>query len=84
MAVARSSHSVRFGVFEVDLRAGELRKQGLKLKLPEQSFQILAMLLECPGELVTREEIQKRLWPDDTIVEFETASARLFAGFAWR
>ena len=73
MAVARSSHLVRFGVFEVDLRAGELRKQGVKLRLPEQSFQILAMLLEHPGELVTREEIQKRLWPDDTIVEFENS-----------
>lgn len=73
MAIARSSHSVRFGVFEVDLRAGELRKQGVKLKLPEQSFQILAMLLDHPGELVTREEIQKRLWPDDTIVEFENS-----------
>jgi TolB-like protein/DNA-binding winged helix-turn-helix (wHTH) protein/Tfp pilus assembly protein PilF len=73
MAVARSSHLVRFGVFEVDLRAGELRKQGIKLKLPEQSFQILAMLLERPGDLITREEIQKRLWPDDTIVEFENS-----------
>ncbi len=73
MAVARSSNLIRFGVFEVDLRVRELRKQGLKLKLPEQSFQILAMLLEHPGELVTREEIQKRLWPDDTIVEFENS-----------
>jgi Tol biopolymer transport system component/DNA-binding winged helix-turn-helix (wHTH) protein len=73
MTVGRSSNVIRFGVFEVDLRAGELRKQGLKLRLPEQSFQILAMLLEHPGELVTREEIQKRLWPDDTIVEFENS-----------
>ena len=54
MAVARSSYLIRFGVFEVDLRVRELRKQGLKLKLPEQSFQILAMLLEHPGELVIR------------------------------
>jgi TolB-like protein/DNA-binding winged helix-turn-helix (wHTH) protein/Tfp pilus assembly protein PilF len=73
MKVAPSSHLVRFGVFEVDLRAGELRKQGVKLRLPEQSFQILAMLLEHPGELVTREEIQDRLWPNDTIVEFENS-----------
>src|SRR4030095_10747860 len=73
MATARSSNFVRFSVFEVDLRAGELLKQGVKIKLPEQSFQILAMLLEHPGELVTREEIQKGLWPDDTIVEFENS-----------
>src|SRR5262245_33462500 len=73
MAIARSSHSVRFGDFQVDLRAGELRKRGVKVKLPEQSFQILAMLLEHPGGLVTREEIQKKLWPHDTIVEFENS-----------
>src|SRR5262245_20846601 len=73
MQVARSSNSVRFGVFEVDLRAGELRNQGVKLRLPEQSFQILAMLLERPGDVVTREEIQKRLWPENTIVEFENS-----------
>jgi TolB-like protein/DNA-binding winged helix-turn-helix (wHTH) protein/Tfp pilus assembly protein PilF len=57
----------------VELRAGELRKQGVKVKLPDQSFQILAMLLEHPGELVAREDIQKKLWPDDTIVEFENS-----------
>ena len=73
MAIAPPSRLVRFEVFEVDLRARELRRQGVKLRLPEQSFQILAMLLERPGELVTREEIQKRLWPDDTIVEFENS-----------
>ncbi len=73
MAIARSSNFVRFSVFEVDLRAGELLKQGVKIKLPEQSFQILAMLLQRPGQLVTREEIQKGLWPDDTIVEFENS-----------
>src|SRR6266849_170215 len=55
---------VRFGTFEVDLPAGELRKGGLKLKLTGQPFQVLAILLERPGELVTREELQKRLWPD--------------------
>lgn len=62
---------IRFGVFEVDLLAGELRKRGVKIKLQEQPFQVLAMLLERPGEVVTREEIQKQLWPD-TIVEFES------------
>ena len=62
---------IRFGVFEVDLRSGELRKQGLKIKLQDQPFEVLAMLLEHPGELVTREELQKRLWPKDTFVDFE-------------
>lgn len=66
---------IRFGVFEVDLRAGELRKSGLKTKLQEQPFQILAMLLERPGELVTREEIQKKLWSEDTFVDFEHSLA---------
>ncbi len=62
---------VRFGVYEVDLRSGELRKNGLKLKLSGQPFQVLAMLLERPGEMVSREEIQKRLWPADTFVDFD-------------
>jgi TolB-like protein/DNA-binding winged helix-turn-helix (wHTH) protein/Tfp pilus assembly protein PilF len=62
---------VRFSVFEVDLRRGELRKHGLKLKLHGQPFQILAMLLQHPGELVTREEIRERLWPRNTFVDFE-------------
>ena len=59
-----SPRLVRFGTFEVDLHAGELRKGGLKLKLTGQPFQVLAILLERPGEVVTREELQKRLWPD--------------------
>src|SRR5712664_1636066 len=62
---------VRFGAFELDLRAGELRKQGVKIKLQEQPFQILAMLLEQPGEVVTREELRSRLWPSDTFVDFD-------------
>jgi DNA-binding winged helix-turn-helix (wHTH) protein len=62
---------LRFGVFEVDLRAGELRKQGMRIKLQEQPFQILAMLLERPGEVVTREDLRRRLWPDDTFVDFD-------------
>jgi DNA-binding winged helix-turn-helix (wHTH) protein/tetratricopeptide (TPR) repeat protein len=60
-----------FSVFEVDLRTGELRKQGLKVKLHGQPFQVLAMLLERPGELVTREEIREKLWPGGTFVDFE-------------
>lgn len=59
-----SPRFVRFGAFEVDLYAGELRKGGLKLKLSGQPFQVLAILLEHPGDVVTREEMQKRLWPD--------------------
>jgi Tol biopolymer transport system component/DNA-binding winged helix-turn-helix (wHTH) protein len=62
---------VRFGLFELDLDARELRKSGVKIKLHEQPFQILAMLLERPGTLVTREELQKKLWPADTFVDFD-------------
>jgi TolB-like protein/DNA-binding winged helix-turn-helix (wHTH) protein/Flp pilus assembly protein TadD len=61
---------LRFGVFELDLRAGELRKHGLRVRLQEQPFQVLATLLEHPGEVVTREELQKKLWPADTFVDF--------------
>ncbi len=67
----RSLRGIRFGVFEVDLRSGELRKQGLKIKLQGQPIQILALLLERPGELVTREELREKLWPADTFVDFE-------------
>ncbi len=67
----RSVQPISFGVFELDLRAGELRKQGLKVRLQEKPFQVLALLLERPGELVTREELQKKLWPGDTFVDFD-------------
>ncbi len=62
---------LRFGIFEVDLRAGELRKSGLKVRLQEQPFQLLAALLEQPGEVVTREELRSRLWPPGTYVDFD-------------
>src|SRR5713226_4804470 len=62
---------LRFGPFEADVRAGELRKGGLKVKLQDQPFRILVMLLERPGELVTREEIHQKLWPADTFVDFD-------------
>jgi TolB-like protein/DNA-binding winged helix-turn-helix (wHTH) protein/Flp pilus assembly protein TadD len=62
---------LRFGVFELDLHAGELRKHGLRVRLQEQPFQVLAALLERPGEVVTREELQKKLWPADTFVDFD-------------
>jgi eukaryotic-like serine/threonine-protein kinase len=62
--------TIRFAAFELDVRAGELRKHGVKIRLQEQPFQVLLMLLERPGEVVLREEIRKKLWPNDTIVEF--------------
>jgi Tol biopolymer transport system component/DNA-binding winged helix-turn-helix (wHTH) protein len=62
---------VRFGPYELNLQARELRKDGARIKLQEQPFQILAMLLERPGEVVSREELQKRLWPADTFVDFD-------------
>jgi TolB-like protein/DNA-binding winged helix-turn-helix (wHTH) protein/Flp pilus assembly protein TadD len=62
---------LRFGVFELDLQAGQLRKHGLRIRLQEQPFQILGMLLEHHGEVVTREELQKKLWPADTFVDFD-------------
>ena len=58
-------------VFEVDLASGELRKNGLKIRLSGQPFQVLAMLLERPGQVLTREELQKKLWPDGTFVDFD-------------
>jgi TolB-like protein len=76
-----TSRFIRFGPFEVDLRAGELRKHGIKVKLREQSFQVLALLLEHPFEVVTREESRAQLWRADVFVDFEnnlnTAVTRL-------
>jgi DNA-binding winged helix-turn-helix (wHTH) protein/tetratricopeptide (TPR) repeat protein len=64
-------HTRRFGVFEVDLRAAELRKRGVRIKLQEQPFRILSLLLEHPGEVVTREELREKLWPAHTFVDFD-------------
>ena len=61
----------RFGIFEIDLLSGELRKRGMKVKLHEQPFKVLAMLVERPGEVVTREELRERLWPSDTFVDWD-------------
>ena len=66
-----SPGTYRFGVFEFDPAAGELRKQGMRLKLQGQPLDILAMLVERPGDLVTREDLQKRLWDSDTFVDFD-------------
>jgi TolB-like protein/DNA-binding winged helix-turn-helix (wHTH) protein/tetratricopeptide (TPR) repeat protein len=62
---------IRFGAFEADVRTRELRKRGVKVRLPDQPFQILALLLEHPGDVVTREDLRKRLWPADTFVDFD-------------
>jgi DNA-binding winged helix-turn-helix (wHTH) protein len=64
---------IRFGVFELNLRTGELRKTGTKIKLDGQPIQILTLLLERPGDLLTQDEITAKLWPDGTVVEFENS-----------
>jgi TolB-like protein/DNA-binding winged helix-turn-helix (wHTH) protein len=69
--LSSSQAFVRFGDFEADLRSGELRKRGIRVKLQVQPFQVLQILLERAGEMVTREEIQNRIWPSDTFVDFD-------------
>jgi DNA-binding winged helix-turn-helix (wHTH) protein/Tol biopolymer transport system component len=80
-AAPRHSGVVRFGVFTVDAEAGELFKNGRRIKLQEQPFQLLTILLEQPGRVVTREELRQRLWPADTFVDFDrslnTAASKL-------
>jgi DNA-binding winged helix-turn-helix (wHTH) protein/predicted Ser/Thr protein kinase len=71
MGVARPVRFVRFGRFQLDLRAGELRRNGIKVRVPDQSIKVLAMLVENPGDVVTREELHQKLWPNGTIVEFD-------------
>ena len=71
MQVPVRARSVRFGAFEVDLRSGELHKHGRRIKLQDQPFQVLALLLERSGEIVTREELRQKLWPADTFVDFD-------------
>lgn len=71
MPPAQPERRYRFGIFEVDAATGELRRQGLRIRLKAQPFQLLLMLLQRPGELVTREEICRALWPQDTFVDFE-------------
>jgi TolB-like protein/DNA-binding winged helix-turn-helix (wHTH) protein/Flp pilus assembly protein TadD len=81
MASSAQSKIARFGEFEVDFQSGEIRKKGIKLKIGHQSFNLLAYLLERPGEVVSREEVRQRLWPGNVYVEFDnnlnTAVARL-------
>src|SRR6266852_5461711 len=71
MSANSASSTVRFGTFELNLQTGELRQRGQKVKLQEQPLQILAALLERPGEMVTREELRNKLWPVDTCVDFD-------------
>src|ERR1700746_2492432 len=74
MALEAGSPAIlRFGVFEADVRAGELRKQGVRVKLQEQPFHVLTVLLERPGEVVTREELRNQNWPPDTFVDFDNS-----------
>src|SRR5579872_1094599 len=71
MGDAQPARFFRFDAFQLDLRARELRRNGTKVRVPDQSIQVLAMLLEHPGEVVTREDLHHRLWPNGTIVEFD-------------
>jgi cholera toxin transcriptional activator len=71
MTELRAARRYRFGTFEADATTGELRKQGIRVKLNAQPFQVLFMLLERPGEVLTREEISRELWPDGTFVDYE-------------
>src|SRR5271166_1543331 len=66
-----ASRIIRFGSFQANLIAGELRRNGTRVRLQEQPFQILVLLLERAGEVVTREELQQRLWSSDTFVDFD-------------
>ncbi len=71
MGFSSQAKLVRFGVFEVDFEAGELRKNGARIRLQEQPFQVLAVLLERAGQVVTREELRQKIWPADTFVDFD-------------
>ncbi|HEX4758978.1 MAG TPA: winged helix-turn-helix domain-containing protein [Terracidiphilus sp.] len=71
MTELQPARRYRFGAFEADAETGELRRQGILIKLPAQPFQMLLLLLERPGQLLTREEISRELWPDGTFVDYE-------------
>jgi DNA-binding winged helix-turn-helix (wHTH) protein/tetratricopeptide (TPR) repeat protein len=72
MKATAGTRKTRFGPYELDLRSGELHKHGVRMKLQDQPFQILALLLERPGDVITREELRQTLWPADTFVDFDT------------
>jgi TolB-like protein/DNA-binding winged helix-turn-helix (wHTH) protein len=79
MEVPTQPRVIKFGLFEADLAAGELRKSGLRQKLAGQPFQVLQVLLEHPQEIVTREELQQRIWPQDTYVDYDLALRKSIA-----
>jgi TolB-like protein/DNA-binding winged helix-turn-helix (wHTH) protein/tetratricopeptide (TPR) repeat protein len=72
MEATNGTRRIRFDAFDVDMRSGEVRKHGIRLKLHGQPFQVLSLLLEHPGDVVTREELSQKLWPGDTFVDFDT------------
>src|SRR5271156_6867581 len=71
--VQNGSRTIRFGVFEADLHSGEVRKSGSRVKLQEQPFKVLQILLERPGSLVTRDKLQARIWPEENFGDFDHA-----------
>ena len=73
MGIPQPSRFVSFGPFQLDLRAAELRRNGAKVRLPDQSIKVLTLLVESSGEVVTREELHRELWPNGTIVEFDNS-----------
>ncbi len=79
MQTLESSRTLRFSVFEVDLRSAELRKHGVRIKLQDQPFRILSRLLERPGDIVTREELRQELWHDHTFVDFDRSLNKAIA-----
>jgi DNA-binding winged helix-turn-helix (wHTH) protein/Tol biopolymer transport system component len=71
VAVSPTQETVRFGLFELDLRAAQLTRNGTKIRLPQQPLQLLSVLIESPGEIVTRERLRQRLWPSDVFIDFD-------------
>ena len=71
MALSDTQNTVRFGPFELDLRTQQVSKNGANIRLSQQPVQVLSLLLETPGEIVTREEFRRRLWPSDVFVDFD-------------
>jgi DNA-binding winged helix-turn-helix (wHTH) protein len=73
MGVAQPARFIRFGPFQLDLRSSELRRNGIRVRLPDQSIKVLTMLVRSSGEVVTREQLHQTLWPNGTIVEFDNS-----------
>ena len=74
MEKLRHASFLRFGTYEVDLHAGELRKGGIRIKVQQQPLKLLEILLERPGEVVTREELRGRIWPNESFGRFRSSS----------